>query len=197
MVGRITLGIIVLTLAGCSSHYKTALRDVGLTSERRVAQRVTSMEKSAREALEEIGEATDAVRGAGQQRSTRAAAHRARLVNDAEAAVFEYSRHVLMVGDVLADAGTPAPAETAQLQASMRAAEESLVSAVGAVQGRLSEAVGQEVGDDLSAPPSGHDDLDRFVAQAEADVEAMSRDAGALLDAMGKSPAQRSPDMQQ
>jgi hypothetical protein len=168
--------IAAVVCTGCSSHYDEAMRDVALSPERRLEARVTSMERSADRALRAISRAADVAQDRGQG-SNREEARRARLANDAEAAAFEYSRQVLMVLDVLGDADTSPPPVSDPLRDSMRAAEASFAVAVGEIRSRVGQAADLPEREVAPGPAPGAGALAGSVAQARADVAALSRDA--------------------
>lgn len=180
------LGIVgVVHPAGCSRHYDAALRDIALSPDQRLASRVAGMEESARGAIQALEAAARAVwasgRGGGGDVVPPTPARRARLINDADAAVFEYSRRVLIVRDVSPGAGEKLAAYVEPLHASMTTAQESLVIAMSALRGR-GAAGSSEAHPNPSFDPGA---LAAGLEQAKADVEAMSRQAKLIIDAAG------------
>lgn len=77
---------------GCANHYKGALRDLAMTPQERLADRIDGLERAARAAVGSLEAAWAS--SAGIEARTP-------LLNDAESWAFEYRRQVLIVGDVL------------------------------------------------------------------------------------------------
>lgn len=176
--GVFALGAVVVLLAGCASHYRAAMRELSLSPERRLAIRVDAMEQSAARALRAVENAAEASRTGLEPRPASAAARRVRLVNEAEAAVFEYSRQILIVEDVLAQAHPASPGHLDPLRISMVAAEESLAAALDAIRARDG---GQVASRDDRGGVAGARSLSLCLARAETHVGAVARDARATM----------------
>ena len=148
--------------------------------DQRLASRATAMMESAERALRAIEEADLAVSAAGPNHG-QLAARPARLVNDAEAAVFEYARQILIVEDLVPAASgsgsTPSP-----LRASMRAAHGSLSAAMKSLRHRADGA--SRGSSDASAGDSSSSEApDRWLEPARSDVAVVLREAKAAIEA--------------
>ncbi len=176
--------IAVAASPGCSSNYDAALREIGQTPEQRLASHVASMEQSASRAVKTLEEAATSLKNNSTQ-TPALAAHRARLVNDADAAVFEYSRNVLIVTDALSAADTQPISGATPLQASMLAAKESLSAAMKSLRARASSSAEPGL---VLTPASGS--LARNLEQARGDVAAISRYSKPIIAAAEAPPDQ-------
>jgi hypothetical protein len=173
-------------LPACTRYYDAALHDIALTPQQRLTARVDAMEQSAALALRSLEVAFEVRPGASST-----SAHQARLIDDADAAVFEYARQRLIVIDAISESPRTLRSRAAPLKASMLAAEDSLKAAMHAIGQGASGASEPEVHASLDADP---EEPSAALNRAEAEIAELSRRAKAFMATCrraGQVPARR------